>query len=137
MGKPAPSREKGNFSLRSFGVFLLVGGFATALHYVLMAGLIALLGIQAVPASATGFAISAVVNYLLTARLTFRSKQAHTVTAPRFVVVAGTGLGLNALLLSLLLPGLHLILAQLLTTIGVLIWNYSINGLWTFKDRAC
>jgi putative flippase GtrA len=36
--------------------------------------------------------------------------------------------------LSLLIAaGLHPAPAQILTTAGVLIWNYTLNALWTFK----
>jgi putative flippase GtrA len=125
-----------NLSLRSLLSFLAVGGFATAVHYALTSGLVLLAGLPLVPASAIGFAISALANYLLNARLTFRSTQAHRSTAPRFVATAGTGLLINSMLLSFLTTlGLHAIPAQILTTLGVLIWNYTINGLWTFKRR--
>ena len=126
----------GNITLRSFATFLLVGGFSTALHYAIMALLYNALGVRLVLASNIGFALSALVNYLLTARLTFRSAQSHRVTAPRFFLVAGTGLALNAMLLTVLAPRLHIAVAQILTTLGVLIWNYSINALWTFRNRA-
>lgn len=128
--KPA----SGNISLRSLGSFLLVGGFATGLQYAVMAVLMALAGVSALAASNTGFALSAVANYLLNARLTFRSKRSHASALPRFAVTATLGLGINSLLLSLLISaGLHPLPAQILTTAGVLIWNYTVNALWTFE----
>ncbi len=123
-----------NISLRSLASFLLVGGFATGLQYAIMALLMALAGMPALAASNTGFGISAVANYLLNARLTFRSERSHASALPRFVVTAGLGLAINSLLLSLLIAaGLHPAPAQILTTAGVLIWNYTLNALWTFK----
>jgi putative flippase GtrA len=124
----------GNISMRSLASFLLVGGFATGLQYAIMALLMALAGMPALTASNTGFAISAVANYWLNAKLTFRSERSHVATLPRFAITAALGLGINSLLLSLLIAaGLHPAPAQLLTTAGVLIWNYTLNALWTFK----
>ena len=126
--------RSGNISLRSLATFLVVGGFATGLQYAIMALLMALAGVPALAASNTGFAISAVANYLLNAKLTFRSERSHASTLPRFAVTAALGLGINSLLLSLLIAaGLHPAPAQILTTAGVLIWNYTLNALWTFK----
>jgi putative flippase GtrA len=124
----------GNISMRSLASFLLVGGFATGLQYAIMALLMALAGMPALTASNTGFAISAVANYWLNAKLTFRSERSHVATLPRFAITAALGLGINSLLLSLLIAaGLHPAPAQILTTAGVLIWNYTLNALWTFK----
>lgn len=127
----------GNFSMRSMLAFLVVGCFSTGLHY-LLAALFALgFGLPLVQASTIGFAISAIANYLLNARLAFRSKQPHAATAPRFLATAGAGLLINFLLLSIFAAGgLHPVPAQILTTLGVILWNYSINGLWTFRKRA-
>lgn len=123
-----------NFSLRSMVSFLVVGGLATGLHYLLTLLFVMGLGAGLVPASSMGFALSACANYLLNRRLTFRSRQPVAETAPRFVATAGAGLLINGLLLSLLASlGLHPVIAQILSTLGVLIWNYTINGLWTFK----
>ena len=120
--------------MRSLASFLLVGGFATGLQYAIMALLMALAGMPALTASNTGFAISAMANYWLNAKLTFRSERSHVATLPRFAITAALGLGINSLLLSLLIAaGLHPAPAQLLTTAGVLIWNYTLNALWTFK----
>lgn len=129
-----PPSRSGNISLRSMASFLLVGGFATGLQYAIMALLMALADLPALTASNIGFAISAVANYLLNAKLTFRSERSHAATLPRFAVTAALGLAINSLLLSLLIAaGLHPAPAQILTTAGVLIWNYTLNALWTFK----
>ena len=125
---------QGNISLRSLLTFLMVGGLATGLQYAIMALLMALAGMPALAATNTGFAISAVANYWLNAKLTFRSERSHASTLPRFAVTAALGLGINSLLLSQLVSaGLHPAPAQILTTAGVLIWNYTLNALWTFK----
>lgn len=135
MNAPGPASPRGNVSLRSLISFVLVGGFATGVQYALMALLVWLADCPLVLASGIGFAVSAVANYLLNARLTFRSKESHAKTLPRFIVTAVLGLAINSMLLAFLVSlGLHPALAQLLTTLGVLLWNYTINALWTFKN---
>jgi putative flippase GtrA len=137
MNKNQIESGEGNFSARSMLSFLVVGCFSTGLHYLLTALFALGFGMPVVQASTIGFAISAIANYLLNARLTFRSKQPHAITAPRFLATAGAGLLINFLLLSIFVAGgLHPVPAQILTTLGVILWNYSINGLWTFRKRA-
>jgi putative flippase GtrA len=131
-----PPRAAGNFSARSLFTFLFVGGFATALQYAIILFTVYVLGWPVVSGSTLGFILSAIVNYLLNVRLTFRSTQSHKNTAPRFVVVALSGLVLNYGILSLLLFfGAQAAVAQILTTIGVMIWNYVVSGIWTFKQN--
>jgi len=135
MSETPPKNE--NISARSLFSFLLVGGAATALQYIIMFGLVAGAGVAAVIASAIGFCVSAVFNYVCNAAFTFRSGQPHGQAVPRFVMTAAAGLAINSLLLSLLMAiGLPLVPAQVLTTVGVLLWNYCINAIWTFKKRS-
>lgn len=134
MSAPDPVVAGRNISLRSLVTFAMVGGFATAVQYALMSLLIWLFDCPLVLASGIGFAISAVANYLLNARLTFRSNERHAKTLPRFIVTACLGLAINSILLAFLASvGLHPAPAQILTTLGVLLWNYTINALWTFR----
>jgi putative flippase GtrA len=126
-----------NFSVRSLVAFLCVGGASTAAHYLVML-LLMRTGLPVAAASGTGFALSALLNYLLNEQLTFHSdphgNAPRRVTAPRFAAVAVTGLLLNHLLLTALMhAGLPAVPAQLLTTMGVIVWNYAIHGAWTFR----
>lgn len=131
------ARVTGNFSLRSLVLFVVVGGMATALQYAILLATVYLLDWPVQYGSTLGFGISAIANYFLNARLTFQSTQSHTSTAPRFILVAGSGLLLNYGMLSMLLSlGAHAVVAQILTTIGVLIWNYVVNGIWTFRQKT-
>ncbi len=114
----------------------MVGGFATGLHYLLMALFFMGFGVPVVISSALGFTISAVVNYLLNARFTFESSESHKKTLPRFVITALTGLLVNTVVLSILVSlGFNAIVSQTLSTVGVLSWNYCINSIWTFKKK--
>lgn len=130
-------RREGRLDLvRQVITFLFVGGFATALHYAVMFALVYVLGWHPVPASTTGFITSAVVNFALNARFTFRSTRSVLHTAPRFAIVAASGLLLNRYMLALLLSlGAHVLIGQIVATLCVLTWNYIINALWTFRVK--
>lgn len=128
---------RANSPVRSPVAFLCVGGASTAAHYLVMLLLIRA-GLPAATASASGLALGALLNYLLNEQLTFHGASPgntpRRVTAPRFAVVAVTGLLLNHLLLTALMcAGLPVVPAQLLTTSGVIVWNYVIHGAWTFR----
>lgn len=118
----------------SFLRFLLVGGSATLLHYLIMGGLIYLASITAGIASATGYVISTFYNYWANSHFTFGGVHSHIRSLPRFVVTASTGLGINQLIL---LAGIYLsipiVISQLTATTVVLFWNYFVNATWTFS----
>lgn len=121
---------------RSFICFALVGGTATALHYLIMAALIASGACEAGWASATGYSLSTAFNYTANARLTFGGGHDHRQALPRFLITAAAGLGINQLvLLGLHALGLPVIAAQLAATGCVLIWNYVINATWSFAHK--
>ncbi|MBE0596260.1 MAG: GtrA family protein [Desulfuromonadales bacterium] len=119
---------------RQFLCFAAIGATGTALHYLVLVGLVQLSLTGPVLASAVGATLGAVVNYLLNYRITFRSQKSHWEASARFFLVALVGLGLNSAILALflhLLP-VHYLVSQLLTTGLVLIWNFLGNKLWTF-----
>lgn len=118
-----------------FGRFLVAGLVATAVQYlVLMVGVEAL-DARPARASAAGFVLGAVVGYLLNRSYTFGSRVGHAVGAARFATVAAVGLLGNVLFMVLLTGYLHLhyVLAQVLATGVVMLWNFAANALWTFR----
>lgn len=116
--------------------FLLVGGVATALQYAILIILVQAGMASVITASTTGFVISAIANYAMNRRFTFRTDAAHTQAFPRFLTVALIGLAINAALIWLLNSelGAHYLVAQLMATIVTLAWNFSLNRLWTFGN---
>ena len=116
--------------------FATVGGIATAIHYLILVVLVQAANMNAVWASTIGFIISAVCNYLLNYRFTFRSNVEHRLAVIKFFIVAGVGLILNSLTMLILTEymGVHYLLAQVLATGIVLLWNFTGNRLWTFKS---
>ena len=109
--------------------------FATAILYLILVALVHAVNMNAVWASSIGFIVSAVCNYLLNYRFTFRSNVEHRRAVAKFVVVAGVGLVLNSLTMQIATENmrLHYLLAQVLATGLVLLWNFTGNRLWTFK----
>lgn len=116
--------------------FAVAGAIGTLLQYLVLIVLVQLLNAEPVPASALGYALSALVNYWLNHRYTFRSRKRHRDVFGKFLLVSLSGLGLNTLLMwiGITFMGLHYLLSQILTTALVLIWNFSVNALWSFAE---
>ncbi|MEP7312147.1 MAG: GtrA family protein [Pseudomonadota bacterium] len=125
---------KGVRRWQQFLRFLVVGAIATTVQYCVLIAGVELLGWQPVWASGLGFALGAVVNYVLNRNFTFQSNAAHGRAVLRFAVVALTGLGWNSILMHVLNErlGYPYLLAQVLTTGMVLVWNFCGNALWSF-----
>ena len=117
--------------------FALVGATATAIQYVVLIALVRGLAVWPTLASASGFVVSAGLNYLLNYHVTFRSRRRHGPAALKFVALAGVGLAINSLLMQLLVEaGWHYLLAQVCATAVVFLWNFVGNSLWTFRSEA-
>lgn len=122
---------------RTFGIFLLVGAFATGLQYLVLVAAVSLWALPATLASSLGFIVSLLCNYALNRRLTFHSRRRHAEVFPRFLAVSLGGLLLNAITLSLSMNslGLPLLAAQLWSTAVVLVWNFLAHEFWTFSGK--
>ena len=125
-----------------FTRFALVGAAATAIQYGILIALVRAAGANPTLASSIGFLLSSVANYALNYRYTFRSTRRHGPAVARFALLCGVGLLINAALMRALIgAGWHYVLAQVLATLAVLLWNFAGNSLWTFgagpvRDRA-
>lgn len=125
-----------NGQLARFVRFTAVGGVATGIQYAVLILLVSGGGMRPTPASSIGFALSAVVNYLLNYRYTFRSDRPHGPAAAKFAALAGTGLLINAAIMHLMVDaGTPYLLAQVGATALVLCWNFAGNSLWTFGPQ--
>ncbi|CAN5197809.1 hypothetical protein BH10PSE17_BH10PSE17_07820 [soil metagenome] len=100
-----------------------------------MVGLVEGIGIDPLKGSIAGSFVGAVVNYLLNRRFVFVTQRAHHEALPRFLVVAGIALALNALSMQawLAFTSLPYLLAQVLTTALLLVFTYAGNAIWTFR----
>lgn len=125
-------------TIKQFSLFGLVGAVGTGAHYALLFFLVSRLAVHPVAASVTGAILGAVINYALNYRFTFRSARRHREAAPRFLAIAAVGLTLNAALMWFFVEPLrlHYLIAQLIATGCVLVWNYLGNRYWTFEKGA-
>ena len=121
-------------AVSQFARFSAVGGIATGIQYAVLVLLVQTGIADAVSASSAGFVLSALANYALNRRFTFRSLQPHADALPRFVLVATAGLVINAALVWCfhVAVALHYLAAQVLATLGTLVWNFALNRAWTF-----
>jgi putative flippase GtrA len=120
--------------LSQFSRFVLVGGFSTALQYLLLVLSVQAAGTDPVVASSVGYVLSALANYDLNYRLTFRSRVPCLGGMLRFALVHAVGFLLNGAIMTAGTKGLalHYFVAQVLATIVVLFWNFFANRRWTF-----
>ncbi|MFV0367703.1 MAG: GtrA family protein [Hyphomicrobiaceae bacterium] len=113
--------------------FLAVGVAATVAHFTVLIMLVELAHVPAIAASVLSYACGAVVNYALNRSFTFRSQTEHRTAVPRFALMVTMGLTLNTTIFSLLhMLGFHYILAQAITTLVVVMFNYTVASRWVF-----
>ena len=94
------------------------------------------LHLDAVMASVAGYGLGVIVNYSLNYRFTFNSEQHHHVVLPKFLIVAGSGMIINASVMyaGIKWIGIHYVLAQLVAVLIVFTLSFAANRLWTFAD---
>jgi putative flippase GtrA len=114
--------------------FVCVGAVATALQYFVLIALMQFGDLKPVLASAIGYAAGAGINYLLNYHYTFASQRSHFQAMLKFLTVAIVGLMLNSLIVAVATEelSLHYLLAQVIATGLVLMWNFFANRVWTF-----
>lgn len=119
-----------------FACFASAGAVGTAVHYIILLGLVHFLLASPVTASILGALAGAIVNYLLSYHWVFHSRRRHSETLSKFVATGGVGLILNAAIMYVLvtIAGIHYLSAQLAATCIVLFWNFLGNRFWTFAD---
>jgi len=119
---------------RKFVFFALVGAMTTGMQYAILILAVELLGAEAVVSSCVGYLMSASISYLLNYHFTFKSDHSHFGAATRFAIVSVTGLLLNGVIMYFLVHSVHMlyILAQVVATGTVLMWNFLGSALWAF-----
>ena len=129
-----PGERSAGADVRQFLRFLLVGGVATALQYSVLITSVEWGHAPKLPASVGAYLCGAVASYLLNRSFTFKSDIAHGRGFAKFMVVNLIGLGLNTLIFyALTQASVHYILAQMIATGLVLIWNYFGARLFVFR----
>lgn len=122
--------------LAQFFRFLLVGGAATAIQYAVLVALHSSALMPVVWASAIGFALGAVFNFVASYHFTFRSRALLGRSAVTYTLVSTMGLILNSAVLAIAngVAGWHYLLAQILATTVVLAWNFLLGRYVTFAS---
>ncbi|MEJ7668728.1 MAG: GtrA family protein [Casimicrobiaceae bacterium] len=120
---------------RQFALFVIMGALATGTHILCLTLLVELSGWPPVSASCIGAIAGALVSYWLNYHHTFRSTRPHQAALSRFLIVAVVAFIVNGALLAGMLRsfGPHYLLAQVLTTLIVLIFTFSAGRLWAFR----
>ncbi|WP_051687424.1 GtrA family protein [Microbulbifer sp. HZ11] len=121
--------------MRRFSSFLLVGGLATGVQYLLLILLVEVVGMFAVMASVIAYGASAVINYLLNFYITFEGQAGHRQALPRFAGVVMVGLGVNTVSFTLLLILFPYLLAQVGATLVTLVCNFVLHQFWVYRER--
>lgn len=126
------------FSKRTFRQFILftaIGGVGTGGQYVTLIALVESGLLKPLPASIAGFIVGAIINYFLNYRFTFQSSKSHREAMTKFFIVALIGALINTALMyaGIDLLQLYYLLAQVIATGIVLVWNFTANKLWTFR----
>ncbi len=116
-----------------FMTFALVGAIGTLAHYSILYALVEFYKVSPIWGSGYGAFAGLIINYILNYSLTFKSRQSHKQTLPKFTLIASLGFCLNIVLMALLTPHFYYLYAQILTTGVVLVWNFLANNLWTFQ----
>jgi len=111
------------------GRFLMGGGSATLVHFLVMAFFV-YLDVHAVVATAIGMVAGAVYNYLFQYYFVFHSRQEHPLTLLRYGVTVGLYFITNVLLFALFyrVIGMGIFWSQILATAVVAVQNY-----WMYK----
>ena len=124
--------------VRQFTWYAGMGALGTLAHYAVLISLVESGSAGDLTASTLGFAVGALVNYLLNYRYTFRSRKSHREAFARFMTVALLGLAVNFLIMVLAtrLADLNYVLAQLIATGAVLATTFLTNRGWTFRESA-
>ena len=122
--------------LAQFLAFSGVGAVGTAAHYGVLLVLVEWGSRSAMLATTVGFGVGAGVNYVLSRRIVFRSTVPFGRGLLKFLLIAVIGASLNASLVGALAGQLavHYLLAQVVATGVVLVFNYAANRFWTFRE---
>ena len=120
---------------RQFLRFAAVGAAGTAVQYLTLWLGVEWFSLGAVTASAIGYLLGSVVNYVLNYFFTFASGKSHVETASKYYAVLAVGWCLNTALMTLFVRYLdwNYWIAQIVTTGLGLIWNFLGSRFWAFK----
>jgi putative flippase GtrA len=126
--------------------FVVIGGAATLLQFLLLGAFVELGGLTPTIASASAYCCAAVFSYLANYYFTFASTSSHSQTLPKFVVTVAVGMTVSTtlfaifhhFLINILLINTNLLhtaylIAQLFATLLTLIVNFLMHKFWIYR----
>lgn len=115
--------------------YLLSGSIATIVHYVLLITLVELLQINTIVASSAGFIAGAITGFNLNKYLVFNQTKPSKFAYGKYLFLAATNSLINIILLWILTSILtfHYLLAQIIITIAMVIYNFICCKNWIFS----
>jgi len=122
-------------NLWQFIGYLLSGSLATTVHYTILISMVEILAIHPIMASSLGFIGGAITGFCLNKNFVFCDLNAGKAACVKYLLMAGIGALLNIILLLVLTNNIHLhyLLAQLLTTISIVLCNFICCKTWIFN----
>lgn len=120
-----------------FVLYVLAGGAATLVHYVVLIALVEMASFAATPAAIIGALCGALTGFMINHRLTFSGSKARLQRAMfRFMLTAAASAALNGTLVWMSIHWLdwHYLLAQMVATVLLLLLTYPINRCWSFAE---
>ena len=125
-------RSKKRLSDSTMLRYFIFGSMAALSRLVALAILVEIGGMQKIVASVASFFISVVINYYLQKRFTFKSSESDLYALPKFLAVSLVGLGINVGIFALLLQIVHYLVAQVIASVLVFLFNYSVSRMFIF-----
>lgn len=119
---------------RQFIIFSMMGAVGTGGHYLTLILLVELMKFNPTFATTAGFIVGALINYVLNYHITFQSNKPHREALVKFLLIAAIGAVINTFIMYLgtSLLQYHYLLVQVIATLIVLLWNFTINKIWVF-----
>lgn len=117
--------------------YAVVGAIGTGIYVFLLTLLIEVLRYDPVISSALAFIIIVIISYILNYKWTFRAKNRHRVSFPRYLTVSLMGLLLNTIIMFLAVNVFSIWygIAQVLAIVLIPISNFILNFYWSFKSK--
>lgn len=118
-----------------FFKFLLTGGIATAIQYIILGIGTSYYNLSASFSTGIGYGLGSIVSYFMNYFFTFNSTVSHFKATYRFYIMVSIGWLLSVILMYLFVDSLNLNkwFSQIFTTGVVFIFNYLISKLWIFR----
>ena len=130
------SRLLGSPLLAQATRYVISGGTAVAVLFLVLVLLVEFTPLSDVAASAIGFACGTAVNYTLQHRFVFNAERRHGLYLSRYLMVTAATMGLNSALFWFLddVLGIFYAVSQALTLIVIVPLNFMINRSFTFAE---